>query len=82
MYGLPRKFNVAFDNGGAISVVADTNDIGFMAVRVKEDVGRRTRSRRASIFASCSAESPGTSSSRATADCCCARTRQWPSLRQ
>jgi ferredoxin-nitrite reductase len=36
MYGLPRKFNVAFDNGGAISVVADTNDIGFLAVRVGE----------------------------------------------
>jgi ferredoxin-nitrite reductase len=36
MYGLPRKFNVAFDNGGTISVVADTNDIGFMAVRVNE----------------------------------------------
>jgi ferredoxin-nitrite reductase len=34
MYGLPRKFNVAFDNGGAISTVADTNDIGFIAVRV------------------------------------------------
>lgn len=34
MYDLPRKFNVAFDNGGAISVVADTNDIGFVAVRV------------------------------------------------
>jgi len=34
LYGLPRKFNVAFDNGGAISVVADTNDIGFIAVRV------------------------------------------------
>jgi len=39
MYGLPRKFNVAFDNGGSISVVADTNDIGFIAVRVKEDAG-------------------------------------------
>ena len=36
MYGLPRKFNVAFDNGGAISVVADTNDIGFIATRVAE----------------------------------------------
>jgi ferredoxin-nitrite reductase len=36
MYGLPRKFNIAFDNGGAISVVADTNDIGFIAVRVGE----------------------------------------------
>jgi ferredoxin-nitrite reductase len=37
MYGLPRKFNVAFDNGGAISVVADTNDIGFVATRVGQD---------------------------------------------
>lgn len=36
MYELPRKFNVAFDNGGAISVVADTNDIGFIATRVEE----------------------------------------------
>ena len=36
LYGLPRKFNVAFDGGGAISVVADTNDIGFVAVRVSE----------------------------------------------
>ena len=36
LYGLPRKFNVAFDSGGAISVVADTNDIGFVATRVGE----------------------------------------------
>jgi ferredoxin-nitrite reductase len=36
MYGLPRKFNIAFDNGGAISVVADTNDIGFVAVQIRE----------------------------------------------
>jgi len=34
LYELPRKFNVAFDGGGVISVVADTNDIGFVAVRV------------------------------------------------
>lgn len=33
-YGLPRKFNVAFDGGGTIGVLADTNDIGFAAVRV------------------------------------------------
>jgi ferredoxin-nitrite reductase len=39
LYGLPRKFNVSFDNGGAISVVADTNDIGFVAVRVSEGNG-------------------------------------------
>jgi ferredoxin-nitrite reductase len=36
LYGLPRKFNVAFDSGGAISVVADTNDIAFVATRVAE----------------------------------------------
>jgi ferredoxin-nitrite reductase len=36
LYDLPRKFNVAFDGGGSVSVVADTNDIGFFAVRVGE----------------------------------------------
>jgi ferredoxin-nitrite reductase len=36
LYGLPRKFNIAFDSGGAVSAAADTNDIGFMAVRVSE----------------------------------------------
>ncbi len=36
MYGLPRKFNIAFDGGGRVSSVADTNDIGFMAVRLPE----------------------------------------------
>jgi ferredoxin-nitrite reductase len=36
LYGLPRKFNVAFDSGSAISVVADTNDIAFIATRVPE----------------------------------------------
>lgn len=36
MYDLPRKFNIAFDNGGSVSVCADTNDIGFYAVRVGE----------------------------------------------
>lgn len=34
LYDLPRKFNVAFEGGGAVDTVADTNDIGFMAVRV------------------------------------------------
>ena len=36
MYGLPRKFNVAFDGGGAVSALEDTNDIGFGAIRVGE----------------------------------------------
>jgi len=34
LYGLPRKFNISFDSGGSVSVVSDTNDIGFQAVRV------------------------------------------------
>ncbi|WP_131114911.1 NirA family protein [Lichenihabitans psoromatis] len=36
MYGLPRKFNVAFDGGGAIATLEDTNDIGFQAVAVPD----------------------------------------------
>lgn len=35
-YGLPRKFNIAFDGGGAIRALEDTNDIGLTAVRVEE----------------------------------------------
>ena len=35
MYGLPRKFNIALDGGGAVASLADTNDIGFSAVRVE-----------------------------------------------
>ncbi len=31
MYGLPRKFNIAFDGGGRVPVLEDTNDIGFVA---------------------------------------------------
>ena len=34
MYGLPRKFNIAFDGGGRVPVLEDTNDIGFVACRV------------------------------------------------
>lgn len=34
MYGLPRKFNVSFDGGGAIPSLEDTNDIAFSAVIV------------------------------------------------
>jgi len=39
LYGLPRKFNIAFDSGGRVSVCADTNDIAFYAVRVGEGQG-------------------------------------------
>ena len=33
-YDLPRKFNIAFDGGGLISSVEDTNDIGATAVEI------------------------------------------------
>jgi ferredoxin-nitrite reductase len=36
LYGLPRKFNVAFDGAGLIATLEDTNDIGFQAVDVME----------------------------------------------
>jgi ferredoxin-nitrite reductase len=36
LYGLPRKFNVAFDGGGTIPTLEDTNDIGFQAVEVED----------------------------------------------
>ena len=38
-YDLPRKFNIAFDGGGLIGVVEDTNDIGLRAVRVVKEEG-------------------------------------------
>ena len=38
-YGLPRKFNIAFDGGGRIGVLEDTNDIGFAAVAVEDGAG-------------------------------------------
>lgn len=43
LYGLPRKFNIAFDGGGRISVLEDTNDIGFVAVRVGEGKSLKPR---------------------------------------
>jgi ferredoxin-nitrite reductase len=39
LYGLPRKFNVAFDGAGRIAALEDTNDIGFQAVEVQEGFG-------------------------------------------
>src|SRR3979411_1327882 len=39
LYGLPRKFNVAFDGAGKIAVLEDTNDIAFSAVEVKDGFG-------------------------------------------
>src|SRR6185503_5296976 len=41
LYGLPRKFNIAFDGGGSVGSLEDTNDIGFRAVRANGAVGFR-----------------------------------------
>ncbi|SFR07574.1 NirA family protein [Poseidonocella sedimentorum] len=37
LQGIPRKFNISFDNGGTISCVSDTNDISFQAVEIGEN---------------------------------------------
>jgi len=39
LYGLPRKFNVAFDGAGRIAVLEETNDIAFTAVEVRDGFG-------------------------------------------
>jgi len=36
-YDLPRKFNIAYDGGGLISAVEDTNDIGASAAKIGEN---------------------------------------------
>lgn len=40
-YDLPRKFNIAFDGGGAIGTVEDSNDIGAKAVKIGQEVAFR-----------------------------------------
>jgi ferredoxin-nitrite reductase len=39
LIGLPRKFNVAFDGGGVIPTLEESNDIGFQAVIASEGAG-------------------------------------------
>lgn len=39
LFGLPRKFNIAFDGGGRVPVLEDTNDVGFTAVQVLDGHG-------------------------------------------
>jgi len=38
LYGLPRKFNISFDGRGTISPLSDTNDIGFFAIEITEEL--------------------------------------------
>ncbi len=40
-YNLPRKFNIAFDGGGLVGAVQDTNDIGVKAVITDSGVAFR-----------------------------------------
>jgi len=37
-YDLPRKFNIAYDGGGLIGSVEDTNDIGMKAVKLGDEI--------------------------------------------
>ena len=37
-YDLPRKFNIAYDGGGLIGTVEDTNDIGAKAVKIGDEI--------------------------------------------
>jgi ferredoxin-nitrite reductase len=37
-YDLPRKFNIAYDGGGLIGSVEDTNDIGVKAVKIGDEI--------------------------------------------
>ncbi len=37
-YDMPRKFNIAYDGGGLIGSVEDTNDIGVKAVKLGDEV--------------------------------------------
>lgn len=39
LFGLPRKFNIAFDGGGRVAVLEDTNDVAFSAVTVQPGFG-------------------------------------------
>ncbi|MEM6479154.1 MAG: NirA family protein, partial [Pseudomonadota bacterium] len=37
LQGIPRKFNISFDNAGRLSCLSDTNDIAFQAVIVEDN---------------------------------------------
>jgi ferredoxin-nitrite reductase len=37
-YDLPRKFNIAYNGGGLIGTVEDTNDVGARAVKVGDEI--------------------------------------------
>ncbi len=39
LHGIPRKFNISFDNAGRLSCVSDTNDIALLATHVTDAGG-------------------------------------------
>ena len=39
LFGLPRKFNIAFDGSGSVPVLEDTNDVAFTAAAVAAGQG-------------------------------------------
>jgi ferredoxin-nitrite reductase len=39
LFALPRKFNIAYNGGGAVEVLEETNDVSFHAVQVLEGFG-------------------------------------------
>lgn len=50
LYGLPRKFNIAFDGSGRVSSLAETNDISFHAVRVESNDSEPSQSERVTFL--------------------------------
>ena len=83
LYGLPRKFNVAFDGGGEIATLEETNDIGFHAVEVMGGPNSRmARSSPASGSSFCLAVSLATRILHATPALSSVHAKQqkWPML--
>lgn len=42
LFGLPRKFNIAFEGGGRISSLAETNDVSWQAVQLVDSEGHES----------------------------------------
>jgi ferredoxin-nitrite reductase len=64
LFGLPRKFNIAFDGAGTISALEDTNDIGFSACVLKNDSATNTSS--SSALSNATSNSSNDSASNST----------------
>ena len=38
LYGLPRKFNISFDGRGTVTPLSDTNDVGYFAIEITDEL--------------------------------------------